>query len=83
MPTPSEDLDVLALAEVELVPVVAPQHPLARFGRPVSRADLKKYLQPVLSDPLTRTDRSYGVVSTRIWRFVELARRIDFLLARA
>ena len=76
-----DDLGVLPLLDVELVPVVAPSHPLARLGRPVSRTDLEAHTQLVLSDPFEQEGASYGVVSPRVWRFVELARRADFLRA--
>lgn len=81
LPAVPEDLVALPLLDVELTPVVAPDHPLARLGRPASRADLEAHVQLVLSDPSDPDGPSYGVVGTRIWRFVELARRIDFLLA--
>ncbi|MEO6602823.1 MAG: LysR substrate-binding domain-containing protein, partial [Polyangiaceae bacterium] len=49
------------------------------------RADLEKHVQLVLSDTGTPSsspsEESYGVISGRLWRFVDLSRRLDFLLA--
>ena len=32
-------------------------------------------------DPATPDGPSYGIIGTKVWRFVELERRLDFLLA--
>ncbi|WP_101926873.1 MULTISPECIES: LysR family transcriptional regulator [Luteimonas] len=81
LPTVPQDLAALPLVAVELVPVVAHDHPLAALGRAVDRTDLDAHVQLILSDPSTPDGPSYGVLSTRTWRFVELGRRLDFLLA--
>ena len=59
----------------------ASDHPLARLGRPVTRADLEPHVQLVLSDPIDTTGPAYGLASARLWRFVDLQRRLDMLLA--
>jgi DNA-binding transcriptional LysR family regulator len=38
-------------------------------------------VQLVLSSSTGAEGASYGVVSARVWRFVDLGRRLDFLLA--
>ncbi len=81
LPSVPEDLDALPLLGIDLVPVVAADHPLARLGRPARRADLEEHVQLVLSDPSAPDGPSYGVIGSRTWRFVELGRRLDFLLA--
>ena len=81
LPTVPDDLTVLPLLDVELVAVAAPDHPLAGLGRAVTRTDLEEHVHLVLSDPFGREGPSYGVVGPKVWRFVDLARRIDFLLA--
>jgi DNA-binding transcriptional LysR family regulator len=81
LPSVPEDIAALPLLGVRLLPVVAPTHPLARLGRPVTRADLDEHVQLVLSDPSTPDSPSYGIIGTKVWRFVELGRRLDFLLA--
>ncbi|QNA86678.1 LysR family transcriptional regulator [Sphingomonas sp. So64.6b] len=81
LPTVPEDIAALPLLGVDLVSVVAPVHPLARLGRAATREDLDEHVQLVLTDPSAPDGPSYGVMSTKPWRFVELGRRLDFLLA--
>ncbi len=42
---------------------------------------LAEHVQLVLTDPANQGGPSYSVVSPRVWRFVYLGRRLDFLLA--
>jgi DNA-binding transcriptional LysR family regulator len=81
LPHVPEDLEVLQLLDVDLIPVVSAAHPLAHLGRPSTRSDLDAHVQLVLSDPSSPDGPSYGVVGSKVWRFVELGRRLDFLLA--
>ncbi|KRP45858.1 DNA-binding transcriptional regulator, LysR family [Pseudomonas libanensis] len=81
IPTVPDDIHALALLSVALRPVIASGHPLAMLGRPATRADLAPYVQLVLSDPVSPDGPNYGVVGSQPWRFVDLARRLDFLLA--
>ena len=81
LPAPADDIVALPLLEMKLTPVIAPDHPLSRLGRPATRADLEPHVQLVLSDPVTIAGPSYGVASARLWRFVDLQRRLDMLLA--
>lgn len=81
IPAVPDDVAAVPLLGIRPVPVVAAGHPLARLGRPASRADLQQHVQLVLSDPTDPDGPSYGVVGTGSWRFVDLARRMDFLLA--
>ena len=76
-----EDIVALALLRARLLPVVAPMHPLAQLGRAAARADMEDHVQLVLSDPSAPEGPSYGIVSPKVWRFVDLGRRLDFLLA--
>lgn len=81
LPSVPDDLMAYPLMDRKLIPVAAADHPLARLGRKLDRDDLDAYVQLVLSDALDTDGPSYGVISSRIWRFVDLARRLDFLLA--
>ncbi len=81
LPDVPEDVVVLPLLGIDLVPVVAADHLLARLGRPATRSDLNEHVQLVLSDPYAPDGPSYGVIGSRTWRFVDLGRRLDFLLA--
>jgi len=81
LPSVPDDVAALPLLGIDLVAVMSPSHPLARLGRPAIRADLDEHVQLVLSDPSTPDGPSYGIIGTKLWRFVELGRRLDFLLA--
>lgn len=81
LPTVPDDVEALPLLGINLIPVISPVHPLAGLGRPVTRADLEEYTQLVLSDPAAPDGPNYGIIGTKAWRFVDLARRLDFLLA--
>ncbi len=81
LPSVPDDVAALPLLGVDLVPVVSPSHPLAKLGRPVTVADLEEHIQLVLSDPAAPDGPNYGIIGTSAWRFVDLARRLDFLVA--
>jgi DNA-binding transcriptional LysR family regulator len=81
LPVVPEDIVAVPLFGIRMIPVVAPAHPLAQLGRPATRADLDEHIQLVLSDSSAPDGPSYGVIGIRTWRFVELGRRLDFLLA--
>ncbi len=81
VPSVPDDLAAYPLLDMGLTTVAATDHPLARLGRVVSRADLEAHVQLVLSSGFAADGPSYGVISLRVWRFVDLGRRLDFLLA--
>ena len=80
-PNQVQDLQAYPVAAIELVPVVAPSHPLAHETRPMAREVLAEHVQLILTNPETQSGPSYSVVSPRVWRFVDLGRRLEFLLA--
>ncbi len=80
-PTINQDMRAFPLFTVNLIPVAASGHPLARSTVEITRDHLQQYTQLVLTDPYDPTGPSYGIVSPNIWRFVEMARRIEFLEA--
>jgi DNA-binding transcriptional LysR family regulator len=65
---------------VELIPVAAPNHPLAQMKKPASGA-ARNYIQLVLTDrsPLTE-GRDFGVMSSRSWRLADLGAKHALLL---
>jgi DNA-binding transcriptional LysR family regulator len=70
------------LLTVELVPVAAPDHPLAKIEGPIETEILQKHVQLVLTDSSTVTaGRDYGVLSTRTWRLADLGAKQSMLLA--
>ncbi|WP_394791122.1 LysR family transcriptional regulator [Rhodoferax sp.] len=81
LPTVPDDVVAFPLMRVRLQAVVARDHPLATLGRPAEREDLVPYVQLVLSDPVDPGRPNYGLAGDRLWRFVDLGRRLDFLLA--
>jgi len=81
---PDVSLDLVAepMVWIDMVPVVAAGHVLAEADGPVSRRGLEGHVQLILTDPGAPDDApSYGVISPRVWRFVEIARRLDFVAA--
>ena len=81
LPVIPDDIAAYTLLQVGLQPVVAPGHPLATLGRPATRGDLEPHVQLVLSDPVDTAGPNYGLSGAKLWRFVDLGRRLDFLLA--
>ena len=80
-PPQAQDLQAYPITSIELVPVAAPWHPLAQERRRLEREVLAEHVQLILTDPENQGGPSYSVVSSRVWRFVDLGRRLDFLLA--
>ena len=80
LPDVPEDIAAYPLLRIAMRPVVVPSHPLASLGRAATRGDLEPHVQLVLSDPVDPGGATYGLSSARLWRFVDLGRRLDFLL---
>jgi len=60
------------VGQVDMVPVAAPEHPLARAGK-IAPGEARKHLQLVLTDRSPLTDgRDFAVVSPRTWRIADL-----------
>lgn len=81
LPSMEQELQATPLKQVTMVPVVAPSHPLASETRPITRDILGEHVQLILTDAQQRSGPSFSVVSARVWRFVDIARRLEFLLA--
>ncbi|WP_256700942.1 LysR family transcriptional regulator [Caballeronia sordidicola] len=81
LPSVPDDLMAYPVMELRLLPVAAADHPIARIDRKLKRADLEAHVQLVLSNAHGTDGPSYGIIGSRNWRFVDLARRLDFLLA--
>lgn len=65
-------LDRMAIGAVELVPVAAPGHPLARMAL-VAPGTGRQYLQLVLTDRSALTQgRDFSVLAARTWRLGDL-----------
>ena len=69
-------------AEIPLVAVVAADHVLARESEPLSREMIEHHVQLVLTDRTQLTSGFAGnVMGRRIWRFADMATRMQYLLA--
>jgi DNA-binding transcriptional LysR family regulator len=80
LPSIPDDIAAYPLLRVGMQAVVAPGHPLAALGRPATQTDLEPHVQLVLSDPVNPGGENFGLASGKLWRFVDLGRRLDFLL---
>lgn len=81
LPGVPDDIVAFPLMRVRLQAVASPDHPLAALGRPAEADDLAPHVQLVLSDPVDPGSPDYGLAGERRWRFIDLGRRLDFLLA--
>ncbi|MGY6551591.1 MAG: LysR family transcriptional regulator [Erythrobacter sp.] len=71
-------LERQAVGEVELVPVAAPAHPLARAG--VAAGESRRHLQLVLTDRSRLTaGREFSVLSPLTWRLGDLGAKHSLL----
>jgi DNA-binding transcriptional LysR family regulator len=70
------------LLTIDLIPVVAPYHPLAALEGPIDTHVLHRHVQLVLTDRSSLTEgRDYGVLSGRTWRLADLGAKQSMLLA--
>lgn len=68
----SPDISRQRIGSVELIPVAAPSHPLARAAQ-LEPGEARKHLQLVLTDRSTLTaGREFSVVATHTWRLADL-----------
>ena len=82
LPTGARGLETEFLAAIPFLPVVAADHPLAAEPGPLVRDVLEGHVQLILTDrSALSAGMSGGIVSPRIWRFVDLGSRLDYLLA--
>ena len=68
-----DEIERVAVGSVEMIPVAAPDHPLARLEKLTPGAG-RDHIQLVLTDrsPLTE-GRDFGVLSRRTWRLADLS----------
>jgi DNA-binding transcriptional LysR family regulator len=75
-------LDTTPMGEIELVPVAAPTHPLARLKGRIPMEQLRDHVQLVLSDRSALTQgREYTVFGVKTWRLADLGARHAMVLA--
>ena len=85
LPLIFSDFDLLKhfpLLTIDLIPVVAPDHPLAALEGPIDTHVLQQHVQLVLTDRSSLTSgRDQGVLSGRTWRLADLGAKHSMLLA--
>src|SRR5579863_8814623 len=70
------------LMTIDLIPVVAPDHPLAAIDGPIETNILSRHAQLVLTDRSALTaGRDFGVLTGRTWRLADLSAKHSMLLA--
>jgi DNA-binding transcriptional LysR family regulator len=82
LPTIPHELQASPLLDIRFVSVVAPTHPLSTHRRVISKSEIGKHIQLVLSDPTTLSDgRNFGVISSNTWRLADMGAKHAFLKA--
>lgn len=77
----ADGTESIAIGGVQLVPVAAPFHPLARLGGQ-ARGAAREHIQLVLTDRSTLTEgQDFGVVGPKTWRLADLGAKHALLLA--
>ena len=75
-------LKTFPILTIELVPVVAPTHPLSAVRGLIPTQTLHQHVQLVLSDASDLTaGQNYGVLSSQTWRLADLGAKKSMLLA--
>ena len=80
-PVSTPDLVSEFMTRIPMWPVVATSHALAKLPEPLTREALEPHVQLVLTDRTALTQNWVGgIVSLHLWRFADLATRLEFLL---
>jgi DNA-binding transcriptional LysR family regulator len=81
LPIVQDSMTVERLIGVAMIMVAAPDHPLAAYSGVISKEELSKHVQLVLTDRSDRTaGREFGVLSPLTWRLSDLFAKHAFLL---
>ena len=82
IPRGEEQLDRRFLTEIEMIPVAAADHALAKYEGEIPLMELQRHTQLVLTDRSSLSEGfSGGILSRHIWRFVDLETKQMFLRA--
>lgn len=74
------ELELLALAEIDLIPVAAPDHPLARMET-IRPGAARQWRQLILTDRSSLTEgQEFGVMAANTWRLGDLGAKHALLL---
>ena len=81
LPLQPPNISIERLTSVTMAMVAAKDHPLASLPAPISKAELSRHVQLVLTDRSTLSKgRDFGVLSPSSWRLADLFAKHAFLL---
>lgn len=81
LPRMPSGLTGFVMPPITLIPVAAPEYPIARISRPVRDDELHDHVQLVVTDRSRRTEgKDFSVYSARTWRLSDLWTKHQFLL---
>jgi DNA-binding transcriptional LysR family regulator len=67
------EVRLIEIGHVSMVPVAAPDHPLARLRRLATLDELREHIQLVVTDQSQRTaGKDFGVFAYRTWRLTDM-----------
>ncbi|MCB9676660.1 MAG: LysR family transcriptional regulator [Alphaproteobacteria bacterium] len=78
--THDDVFDSIPLGRVRLVPVCAPDHPLASDTGPLRANRLRQWTQVVLTERTIRSE-DHGVLAAHTWRVTDLGTKIELIRA--
>lgn len=82
MPGMPSELENQVVADIDLVAVAVPGHPLAKLSPGFSRDAMSDHLQIVVSNPkMLRDTQAFGVVGANQWRVSEVQLRYNLIMA--
>jgi DNA-binding transcriptional LysR family regulator len=79
---PHDELLTMTLGGAEMIPVAAPNHPLALYEGPVPLAFIRDHIQLVVTDLTEHTKgRDFGVFAYKTWRLTDVSTKHNLMLA--
>lgn len=77
-----DQLIMCRLGQTAMIPVAAPDHPLALYEGPVPLAVIRDHIQLVITDLSEQTKgKDFGVFAYRTWRLTDVATKHSLMLA--
>lgn len=79
---PHDDLVSITVGGAVMLPVAAPDHPLALYEGPVPLSFIRDHIQLVVTDLTEQTKgRDFGVFAYKTWRLTDTSTKRDLMLA--
>jgi DNA-binding transcriptional LysR family regulator len=77
-----DDLVSIRIGDASMMPVAAPEHPLALYPGRVPLAVVREHIQLVISDVSDMTKgKDFGVFAYRTWRMTDMATKRELILS--